>query len=130
GVLDDPLVEALEAGGEESQRGPRGEVLDDRLRQRPSLRRERDHRPRRLAAVYGLQRGGDDVHAEYHPRPAAVRLVVDLPRPQRRRVAVVEETQLELSAEDARERPLLGQPGVGVRDKGEDVYAHGRLFRV
>ena len=75
------------------------------------LRRERDHRAGRRAAVGGLERRGDDVDAQHHPRAAAVRLVVDLAGAQRRRLAVVEETQLELGAEDARDRPLLGEPG-------------------
>ena len=82
------------------------------------LRREGDHRAGRLPAVGGLERGGDDVDAQDHARSAAVRLVVDLPRAQRRRVAVVEEPQLELPAEDGRDRPLLGQPGIGVRERG------------
>ena len=77
------------------------------------------------SAVDGFERGRDDVHPQHHPRPTAVRLVVDLARAQRRRVAVVEEPQLELPAEDARDRPLLCQPRIGVRDEGEDVDAHG-----
>ena len=129
-MLDDPLVEALEPRGEERQRRQRGELLDDRLRERAALGRERDHRVGRLAAVGGLERSGDDVHAQHHPRSAAVRLVVDLSRAQRRRVAVVEEPQLELAAEDARDRALLGEPRIGVRNEGEDVDAQGRLFRV
>ena len=74
--------------------------------------------PGALAAVGGLERGGDDVDAQDHPRAAAVRLVVDLAGAERRRVAVVEEAQLELAAEDVRDRPLLGQPGIGVRERG------------
>ena len=40
---------------------------------------------RRLAAVGGLERCGDDVHAQHHSGAAAVRLVVDLARAERRR---------------------------------------------
>src|SRR5205085_4804564 len=124
-VLDDPLVEALEAGGEQRQRRQHGELLHERLRELPSFRRERDDRPGRLRLVDGVERCGDDVHAEDHSRPAAIRLVVDLARAERCRVAVVEEPQLELSTEDVRDRPLLGQPGIGVGNEGEDVDAHG-----
>ena len=101
-----------------------GELLDDRLRQRPPLRRQRDHALRPLVAVHRLERSGDDVDAQHHARAAAVRLVVDLAGAKRRRVAVVEETQLELRAEHARDRPLLGEPGEGVRDECEDVDSH------
>ena len=86
------------------------ELLDERLVELPPLRRQRDHALRGRAAVDGVERGGDDVDAQHHPGAAAVRLVVDLPGAQRRRVAVVEEPQLELGAEHGGERPLLGQP--------------------
>ena len=65
------------------------------------------------------------VDAEDHPRSATVRLVVDLPRPERCRVAVVEQAQVEPGPEHGRDRPLLGQPRKGVRHKGEDVDLHG-----
>ena len=42
------------------------------------LWRERDHAPVGRGAVDRVERGRDDVHAQHHPRPAAVRLVVDL----------------------------------------------------
>ncbi len=82
----------------------RGELLDDRLRERASLRRERDHRAGAARAVRAIERRRDDVDAQHHPRAAAVRLVVHLAGAERRRVAVVEEAQLELGAEDVRDR--------------------------
>ena len=44
----------------------------------PALRRQRDHAVVGRAAVDGVERSGDDVHAQHHPRAAAVGLVVDL----------------------------------------------------
>jgi hypothetical protein len=43
-VLDDPLVEALEAGREERHVFELRQLLHDLLRQLPPLRAERDHR--------------------------------------------------------------------------------------
>ena len=80
---------------------------------------------RRRAAVDGVERGGDDVDAQHHPGTAAVGIVVDLSRAQRRRVAVVEEPELELVAENGRERPLLRHPGEGMRNEREHVQLHG-----
>jgi hypothetical protein len=74
-------------------------------------------------AVHRVERGRDDVDAQDHARAAAVRLVVDLAALERRGVAVVEEAELELGAEDGRERPLLGEPGERVRDEREDIDA-------
>ena len=48
-VLDDALVEALEARGEQRQPLLLRELLDDRLRQLPALRRQRDHADGRAA---------------------------------------------------------------------------------
>ena len=78
----------------------------------------------RLRPVGGLERSGDDVDAQHHPRAAAVRRVVDLPGAERGRVAVVEEAQLELAAEHAGDRLLLGHPRIGVWGESEDVDAH------
>ena len=77
----------------------RRELLDDRLRQLAPLRRQGDDAMRRSRAVRRVEGGRDDVDAQHHPGTAAVRLVVDLPRAQRGRIAVVEEAQLELCAE-------------------------------
>jgi hypothetical protein len=41
--------------------------------------------------------------------------------PERRRVAVVEQPELELGAKDRGERPLLGEPGERMRDEREDI---------
>ena len=82
-----PLVEALEPGGEQRELGLLGQLLDERLVERPALRRERYHPRRPLLAVDRLERGRDDVDAEHHARAAAVGLVVDLACAQRRRVA-------------------------------------------
>src|SRR5919197_53210 len=78
----------------------------------------------RLPTVDRLQRGGDDVDTQYHARAAAVRLVVDLPRPERRRLAVAEQPKIQLAAEDRRDRSLLAEPGERVRNIGEDVELH------
>ena len=104
--------------------GSRRELLDELLVELPSLRRERDDAVVRRAAVDGVERGGDDVDAQHHPRPAAVRVVVDLARAQRSRVAVVEDAQLELGAEHRRQRTALANPGERVGDEREDVEAH------
>ena len=100
---------------------PLCELLDDLLRERPSLRRQRDHALRALVGVDGLEGRRDDVDAKHHPGAASVRLVVDLRVCERRRVAVAEQAQVQLVAEHGRNGPLLRQPREGVRDQGEDV---------
>jgi hypothetical protein len=90
-MLDDPLVEAFEARRQQRERVHGRELLDDLLRERPPLRRERDDARRTIGAVHGVKRSRDDVDAQHHAGAAAVRLVVDLARAERRRVAVVEE---------------------------------------
>ena len=97
------------------------ELLDEFLRQRAALRAQRDDAVLRLLAVRGIERGGDDVDAEHHPGAAAVRRVVDLPARHGRRVAVGVEAQVELLAEHCCDRALLGEPGVGMRNEGEDI---------
>ena len=77
------------------------------------------------SAVGGVERCCDDVDAQHHAGTAAVRLVVDLAGAERRRVAIVEEAQLELGAEHRGERALLGHPRERVRNLGEDVEAQG-----
>ena len=57
---------------------------------------------RRDASIDGVERGGNDVDAQNHPRAAAVGLVIDLSAPERREVAVVEEPQVELRTEHGR----------------------------
>ena len=105
-----------------------GKLLDERLVELAALRRQRDHARGARVAVGGVERGRDDVDAQHHPRATPVRRVVDLAGAQRRRVAVVEEPQLELGAEHRGNRLLLGQPAEGVRNLGEDVEAHrGRV---
>ena len=121
----DPLVEALEARGEKRELALLRELFDERLVELPALGRQRDDSRRPALSVDALERGVDDVHPEDHARAAAVRIVVDLPRPERGRVAVVQEPELELAAEDGRERLLLRQPAEGVRNLREDVDAHG-----
>ena len=76
-------------------------------------------------AVGRVERGRDDVDAQHHARAAAVRLVVHLAGLERRRVAVVEQAELELSAEHGRERALLGEPGERMRDEREDIDSQG-----
>ena len=125
-MLHDPLVEALEARREERQRRLLRELFDELLRELAALRGQRDHAMLRLGAIDGVEGGGDDVDAQEHARPAAVRLVVHLPGPERRVVAVAEEAELELVAEDTRERALLREPGECMRDEREDVEAHKR----
>ena len=124
--LDDPVVEALEPRREQRELGLGGELLDERLVELPSLWRERDDAARALrrrtrprARRRRRRRGAPS-------RSAAVRVVVHLPRAKWRRIAVVEEPQLELAAEHRREGLLLRQPGEGVRNLREDVDAHGR----
>jgi hypothetical protein len=78
----------------------------------------------RHATVDRIQRGRDHVDAEHHAGAAAVGVVVDLTVAERRRVAVREQSQVELSAEDRRDRTLLRQPREGVRHEREDVELH------
>ena len=73
------------------------------------------------SVVDRIERGCDDVYAQDHSGPAAVRVVVDLARGERRRVPVVEQAELELVAEHCGERALLRQPRERVRDLSEDV---------
>ena len=77
-VLDDALVEALEARREQRQLLLPGELLDQLLVELAALRRQRDHPVAGSPAVDRVERGRDDVDAQHHPRAAAVRLVVDL----------------------------------------------------
>ena len=123
-MLRDALVEALEAGGQERERLLRGQLLDDVLGQLASLRRQRDHAVVGDAAVDRVERRSDHVDAEHHAGPSAVRLVVDLPGAKRRRVAVREEPQVELGAEDGRDRTLLGEPRERMWDESEDIELH------
>ena len=91
-----------------------------------SLRRQRDHALTGLLAVHGVERGRDDVDSQHHPGAAAG---TARRRPGRLAAASCRgtlEPQLELGAENGGNRPLLGHPGEGVRDLGEDVEAHGR----
>jgi hypothetical protein len=69
------------------------------------MRRQGDHPVLRERAVDAFERRGDDVHAQDHARPAAVRVVVHLAAG--RPVPVVEEAQLVLSAEDGGDWALL-----------------------
>ena len=123
-MLEDALVEALEAGGEEGERIGLGQLLDQRLIELAALRRERDHAAPRRVPVDGLERGADDVDAQHHPGAAAVGLVVDLTARQRRVVPVVEEAEIQAGAQDRGHGALLGEPREGVRKQGEDVDLH------
>ena len=98
-----------------------GELLDQLLVELSARRGQRDHSVAGLVSVGGVERRRDDVHPKEHARPAAVRLVVDLAVPERRRVAVVEQPKLELGTENGSQRPLLGEPGERVRDEREDI---------
>jgi hypothetical protein len=123
-VVEDPLIEALESRREERERILSRELLDEILVELRSLRGERHDAVARDAAVGGVERRGDDVHAQDHPEPAAVRIVIHLARCQRCRIAVVEDTQLELGAEDGCKRAALPNPREGVGDEREDVETH------
>ena len=129
-MLDDALVEALEAGGEQREPLLVGELLDDVLRQLAALRRERDDTLVRHAAVDRVERSRDDVDPQHHAGAAAVRLVVDLRGTQRRAVAVREQAQIELAPEHGCNRRLLRQPGESMRNEREDVELHGRATQV
>ena len=124
-MLDDPLVEALEARREERQWLLLGKLLHQLLIELASLRRQRDHPVAGSPAVDRVESGRDDVDPENHPRAAAVRLVVDLASRERRRVAVAEQAELELGTEHGSDRTLLGEPGERVWDEREDIDAQG-----
>ena len=120
----DALVEALEAGRQQRQPLLLRELLDHSwVSWRPCGVSATTRWPG-VAAVDGVERGRDHVHAQHHPRAAAVGLVVDLAVGERRVVAVVEQAQLELVAEHGSDRPLLREPGERVRKESEDVELH------
>ena len=117
----DALVEALEAGREQGQALLGSKLLDDRLVQLAPLRRQGDHAMVGHAAVDGVKSRRDHVDAQHHSGAAAVGLVVDLARPERRVVAVAEQAQVELVAEHGSDRTLLSEPGERMWDESEDV---------
>ena len=124
-MLDDPLVEALEAGREKRQLLLARELFDQLLIQLASLGRQGDHPVAGRPVVGCVERGGDDVDPQDHARAAAVGLVVHLTGLERRRVAVVEQAELELRAEHGRERALLGEPAKRMWDEREDIDTQG-----
>ncbi len=101
-----------------------GKLLDDRLVELPPLRGKRHDAVLGNAAVDGVQRGRDNVHAKHHARAAAVRLVVDLAALERREVPVVEKPQVKPGPEHRGHRAALGEPSEGGGDEGEDVELH------
>jgi hypothetical protein len=124
-LRDDPLVEALEPGREQRHLALAGQLLDERLVELAAGRGEGDDSGGPGRPVCGLERSVDDIDAQEHARAATVGIVVDLARAERCGVAVVEQAKLELAAEHACERLLLGEPTECVRNLGEDVDAHG-----
>ena len=118
---DDPFVEAFEPGREERQPLLACEPLDGGLVELPALRRQGDHPVLGDAAVDRIERGRNDVHAQHHPGAPSVGIVVHLACAQGGRVPVVEESQVEATAEDGGDRTLLGEPAEGVRQEGENV---------
>ena len=123
-MIEDPLVEALEPRRQQRECRLHRELLDELLVELSSLRRERDDAVLGRAAVDGVERRRDDIDAQHHPRPAAVRVVVDLTGAQRGRVAVVEDAELELVPENRRQRTSLADPVERSRNEREDVEAH------
>ena len=103
-----------------------GQLLDQLLVEPAPLGCERDHPVAGVLAVGRFERGRDHVDPEDHAGAAAVRVIVDLAVPERRRVAVVEEPELELGAEDGSDGALLGEPGERVRDEREDIDLQAR----
>ena len=92
-VAHDPLVEALEARREQGQLLLRSELLDDLLCELTTRGVSATTRWSGCTTVDRVECRGDDVDAQDHLCPAAVRLVVDLTGTQRSRIAVVEEPQ-------------------------------------
>ena len=78
-MLDDPLVEALEARREQRQPLAARELLHELLVELPPLRRQRDDTPTRILAVHGLEGRVYDVDAEDHPGAALAVQRADLP---------------------------------------------------
>ena len=120
-VLEDALVEALVAAAEQRQLVLGRQLLDDAVVEHPPAGRERDHAAAlahrdRVLAVAGAQRRLDDVDAEHHPRAAAERRVVDLPRLQRRVRAVVD--ALERGAQRQRVRHVALRRGTSRTSAG------------
>src|SRR3954447_11348391 len=72
--VEDSLVEPLEAAGEEDDALAGGEFANTGLRQRLASRGERHHRP---PVSNTVERRGNDVRTEHHPRPATRGRVVD-----------------------------------------------------
>ena len=123
-MVEDALVEALEARREKREGRLLGELLHELLVELSPLRGERDDAMVGSAAVHRIECRGDHVDAQHHARASAVRFVVHLARAERCGVAVVEDVQLELSAEHRGERPALPDPRKGVRHEREDIEAH------
>ena len=123
-MVEDALVEPLEPSREERQRRLARKLLDERLVELAALRRERDDAMAWKLAVHRLQRRGHDVDAQDHPGAAPVRIVVNLSRRERRGIPVVEESEVELAADDRRDWTALADPGERARNQREDVEAH------
>ena len=118
------LIESLEPRREERERILGRELLDEILVELPSLRGERYDAPVGRPSVDRIERGGHDVDAQDHPRPSAVGIVVDLAGGKRRRVAVIEDPELEDCAEHRRERTTLPNPCERVGNERENVETH------
>ena len=129
-MLDDTLVESFEACGQQGEPLLAGELFDDVLRQLPALRCQRNDALVGHAVVHRVERSRDDVDPQHHAGAAAVGLVVDLRSAQRCAVTVREEPQIELGPEHGGHRPLLRQPGEGMRNESEDIELHGRATQV
>ena len=123
-MVEDPLVEALEPCREHREGRLESELLHELLVELTPLGRERDHAVRRYPSVHGVERGCDDVDAQHHPRPAPVGVVVHLPRRQRGRVAIVEDTELEPGVQYCGQRTALACPVERTGNEREDVEEH------
>ena len=104
-----------------------GELLDGRLVELAALRCQRDDTVVGDAAVDGVECCRNHVHAQHHSGAAAVGVIVDLARPQRGRVAVAEQPQVEAATENGGDGTLLGEPAEGMRNEGENVELQRKL---
>src|SRR5918999_1626383 len=120
-MLENPLVEALEARRHDRERVLGRQLLHQVLVELPSLRSQRDDAAPRVIAVDSLERGAHDVDAEHHSCSAPVGLVVDLADWKRREVAVAPEAQLQLRAEHRGDGSLLREPRERMRTPCEEV---------
>src|SRR4051794_11901691 len=130
-VLDDALVEALVAAGQQRDGGLGGQLVDEAVVEDPPARGQREHAPLvaqvdRVDAVEAAQRLIHDVHAEDHAGSAAERRVVDLTAAERRVLPGIERAQVVAGGHRVRDVTLCAEPFEPLREQGDHVELHAQ----